>query len=688
MEQTELLTLIERCRAGDPEAQEKLVVETQNRVYYHCKKFLKNEEDAQDATQDVLIAMITGLDKLRQPAAFWGWLNGITANRCKHLLTQGTKEWQIPEDDEGNSMLDSIETLDDQTVPDKVMDNAETQRLVMDIIDALPAEQRMTVTFFYYDEMSVKDIAKAMDVSEGTVKSRLNYARKTIKVEVEKLEKKDGTKLYSVSVLPFLAYFFRKSAQGQTLPPAAAAAITQGALAGAGTTAGVAAGAGAASGAAGAGSAATTGATATAVGTKAAGAVAGTKAAVAGAVAAKTGLGLGAKLLVGALAGVLTLGGIGGGVYVATHWDELSARFGGGSDRTDEGPVAYYQAYAQKARELDGEGGEYRYDLFYIDEDDIPELAIQDAQDDTISIYTVDAKGRLRTVIAEKGKGYRDFDYYPKANVFARTSLGRKPASLTSAYQTVTQTYYHINDAGEAEEFYASTASPFEENAPNPRIVPPPEVEGLDKETILPALTAQELLDVLDRATAVSQTAIFAPTPTPSAPPTQGPASAYASAYAAKVRELQEELGDEARYNLLYINEDDVPELIVSVPASFAGQYNGESYRIYTFTPEGELRLVGEEAMGIRDSVEVYPRKNILYADSISGGTGMVYASCYRINEAYELERFFSGSGQWDPRSGDITWKDGEVPPLPEGETPRRLSASKKAQGILELLAQ
>lgn len=287
MEQAELLTLIGKCREGDRSAQEKLVVETQNKVYYHCKRFLKNDEDAQDATQDVLITMLTSLDKLREPAAFWGWLNGITANRCKHLLTQGTKEWQIPEDEEGNSMLDSMETLDDQTVPDKVIDNAETQRLILDIIDALPAEQRMTVTFFYYDEMSVKAIAQAMEVSEGTVKSRLNYARKSIKDGVEKLAKK-GTKLYGISPLPFLAYFLRMGAQNQTLSPAAAAAVTQGTLAATGVTTATAA------------ATATAGTTTAAVGAKVAGVAA-------------------TKIIAATLAGTLAVGGIGGGVYLATH---------------------------------------------------------------------------------------------------------------------------------------------------------------------------------------------------------------------------------------------------------------------------------------------------------------------------------------------------------------------------------
>lgn len=87
MEQEELLALIRRVGEGDPEAQEGLIRETQQKIYYHCKKMLKNEQDAQDATQDVLIAMLTGIDKLREPAAFWGWVNGITANRCRHLLS-------------------------------------------------------------------------------------------------------------------------------------------------------------------------------------------------------------------------------------------------------------------------------------------------------------------------------------------------------------------------------------------------------------------------------------------------------------------------------------------------------------------------------------------------------------------------------------------------------------------------
>ena len=64
MEQEKLKELIRKSIQGDAAAQEALVLAVQNKVYYHCRKMLKREEDAQDAAQDVLIAMLTGLDKL------------------------------------------------------------------------------------------------------------------------------------------------------------------------------------------------------------------------------------------------------------------------------------------------------------------------------------------------------------------------------------------------------------------------------------------------------------------------------------------------------------------------------------------------------------------------------------------------------------------------------------------------
>ncbi|MDY3691882.1 MAG: sigma-70 family RNA polymerase sigma factor [Dysosmobacter sp.] len=292
MEKKDLSEVIKRCQMGERQAQETLVMETQNHIYFHCWKMMKQEDDALDATQEILISMLEGIKNLREPAAFWGWLNQITANRCKNLMTRGPRESQIPEDEEGNSLLDTYESLDEQTVPDKALDNEETRRMVMDLVDALPEAQRLCVLMYYYDEMSVKDIAAALEVSEGTIKSRLNYARKSIKDGVDRYTSQ-GIKLYSFSPLPFLLFFLQKDANACCLTAEQSAALAQEALLAAN---GVGIG----------------------VSTAASEGVADTNATISGAAAvnaaaagtaAKVGSGVGTKMIAGALAATIVVGG-------------------------------------------------------------------------------------------------------------------------------------------------------------------------------------------------------------------------------------------------------------------------------------------------------------------------------------------------------------------------------------------
>lgn len=295
MEKNNIPGLIKWSMEGNPYAREELVRIAQSQIYYHCLKMLKHEQDALDATQDILLIMLTSLDKLRDPKAFWGWINAITANHCKHILTRRGQVWQIPEDDEGNSMLDQIEDEDQQQVPDQSLDNQESRRMIMELIDDLPPEQRMCVLFYYYDEMSVKQIAQVLEIPEGTVKSRLNYARKAIKAGVEKYEKQ-GVKLYGLSPIPFLLYFLRMDAQ-QGMGSAVAQAMAQHVVA-------MAAQAGAGGAAASAGGTAAASGQAAAQGAASGGAAAGSAAAASGAAS-----GISAKVIAGVLAGVILLGG-------------------------------------------------------------------------------------------------------------------------------------------------------------------------------------------------------------------------------------------------------------------------------------------------------------------------------------------------------------------------------------------
>lgn len=304
MDKEALVSIIERCQAGDTSAQEALILEVQQSIYYQCLKFLHHPENAQDATQDILINMLTKLHTLNQPEAFWGWINRMTANHCKNLLRK-TGEFQIPEDEEGNSLLDTYETLDEQMVPDKALDNKETCRMVIEMIDALPAPQRMCVIMYYYNEMSVKDIASTLEVSENTIKSRLNYARKAIKEGAEKYQKQ-GIKLCGFSPLPFLLHFLLEDANISALDADVCRAMADNVLASLGSTTTAALGASSAAGQS----------TASSGGPVTATASAGDTVAKTGVTAAVKGASLGTKIVAGVLSAAVVLGG--GGMLLHT----------------------------------------------------------------------------------------------------------------------------------------------------------------------------------------------------------------------------------------------------------------------------------------------------------------------------------------------------------------------------------
>lgn len=244
MENKELTALVKKSQSGDEQAMEELLRAAYTPVSYQCRRFLKTGQDAEDMTQEILLLIYTKLDTLREPAAFWGWLGRLTATRCTNALTRTHTDLPLYEDEDGNSILDVMENEDRQTVPEEAFDNAETARMIGGIVDALPDAQRDCILLYYYDEMSVKEIAGVTGASENTVKSRLNYARRTIKENVLDYEEKQGIRLHSLAPIPLLLYFLRMAAEDGTDRAAAAEmagkAITQGkaAMAGAGASSG------------------------------------------------------------------------------------------------------------------------------------------------------------------------------------------------------------------------------------------------------------------------------------------------------------------------------------------------------------------------------------------------------------------------------------------------------------------
>ena len=317
----DLKHLVELSKKGDQQAIAQLYEQTSRRAYYLAKQLVKDEDQAQDIVQDAYVKVFTNLPLLEQVENFQGWLNTIVVNKSKDYLKKKKPmlfSKMVSEEDEGSEL--DFEDEGGYFSPDQKVDYAETKRLIQGMIDRLPQEQRMAIVLFYLEEMPVKQIARVMECSEGTVKSRLNYGRKAIKAQVLELEKK-GTKLYCVPFIPFLYWLFRQQVLSTVVPGAVGKAAVAAGVAAAGKAGAASGGAGAVSGS-GAGVSAASGTGSVSAGSSAAAGKAGATAAAAAAGkagAAAAGKAISVKVAAAVAAACIGAGGVGAGAGVYLH---------------------------------------------------------------------------------------------------------------------------------------------------------------------------------------------------------------------------------------------------------------------------------------------------------------------------------------------------------------------------------
>ena len=236
MEKGKLTPIVIKAKSGDKTALNTLFTENYNSVYFFALKTVKDETLAADITQETFVTIFQNLDTLNDPVAYPAWSRQITYRHCLQYLKKQNRETTVDENEDGSTIFDTIEEDRTEFIPDEQLDKEDFKKTILNIVDSLPEEQRTSVILYYYDELSVKQIAEIQGVTEGTVKSRLNYARKTIKSAVETYEKKNNVKLHSVGVLPLLLWLFGTDAKACTLPTATATTIASGVSTATGTT--------------------------------------------------------------------------------------------------------------------------------------------------------------------------------------------------------------------------------------------------------------------------------------------------------------------------------------------------------------------------------------------------------------------------------------------------------------------
>ena len=152
------------------------VTEHSRRMYRAARAVVDSDADAEDAVSQAVLQAWQSLDKLRDKEAVRPWLVKIAVN-CAYAQRR---------------KLGKVVYLD-ELPQEPAAPEAPRYDGLWEAVRALPAERRVVVTLFYYEDMSVEQIARCLGVPQGTVKSRLSRARKQLKEALQEQEGEYGT---------------------------------------------------------------------------------------------------------------------------------------------------------------------------------------------------------------------------------------------------------------------------------------------------------------------------------------------------------------------------------------------------------------------------------------------------------------------------------------------------------------
>lgn len=168
--------LVVSSRAGDRAAFELLARRWQARLLAHAWRLTGNRDAAAEAAQAAWLEIAKGLPKLLDERAFPAWVYRIVSRQCAQRIGQLQRDRALSQDLESEGQI-APDELGAPSGPDRL----KLQRAVR----ALPPGQRAAVALFYFEELSIAEVAVALDVPAGTVKTRLMHARQTLRATLE-----------------------------------------------------------------------------------------------------------------------------------------------------------------------------------------------------------------------------------------------------------------------------------------------------------------------------------------------------------------------------------------------------------------------------------------------------------------------------------------------------------------------
>ena len=170
--------LVEKAKQGDQEAFEQLVLSNQNKVYALALRLCGDREEAADLAQEAFVKAWQGLASFQGESSFATWVYRLTTNVCiDHLRKQKRREEVAPAVSLDDEEAGWAEPVDRENDPQLLLERSERGKALARGLEKLPDWQRRALVLRELSGLSYQEIAQALDIDLGTVKSRIARAR-------------------------------------------------------------------------------------------------------------------------------------------------------------------------------------------------------------------------------------------------------------------------------------------------------------------------------------------------------------------------------------------------------------------------------------------------------------------------------------------------------------------------------
>jgi len=176
--------LINRFKDGDASAFDEIIFKYQDKLYNLCRHMLGNAHDAEDAAQDVFLKAYQNLNRFKPEASLLTWLYRIAINTCIDYRRKPFFESLFKNSKEGDVFV--IDQPSDSPSPEKLYESKEIGNAIQFALGRLSEKLRTVIVLKEIEGLSYEEISEVLDVSIGTVKSRISRAREELKELLKK----------------------------------------------------------------------------------------------------------------------------------------------------------------------------------------------------------------------------------------------------------------------------------------------------------------------------------------------------------------------------------------------------------------------------------------------------------------------------------------------------------------------